>query len=152
MAEPVFCFTCKKRIENVFKSFCCYTIHSNDLIYPEERCFCSRKCWSDFLEKEVLTIKKKLRIFGNNYENKYKNIREPINELKKTYKIYELYGKPMIRLNNLILQKFNFDIGEKVVVTYGLNKIIIEKKLECSKLMKGGVVQNGKRNSKCYES
>ena len=55
---------------------------------------------------------------------------ESINELKKTYKIYELYNKPMLRLNNLILKQFNFNIGDIIIVTYEFNKIIIEKRLK----------------------
>ena len=68
-----------------------------------------------------------------------------INELKKTYKIYELCDKPMLRLNNLILKKFNFNIGDNITVTYELNRILIEKNIEPSILAKKEVTKNGTR-------
>ncbi len=51
----------------------------------------------------------------------------------KNYLVYELKERPMIRLNNLILKKFNFNVGEKIIVSYEENEIVIKK------CMKGGI-------------
>lgn len=50
--------------------------------------------------------------------------------LTKHYIIYELKEKPMIRLNNLILKNFNFNVGDGIIVSYEEDKIIIKKNLK----------------------
>ena len=51
----------------------------------------------------------------------------------KNYLVYELKERPMIRLNNLVLKKFNFNVGDEIIVSYEEDKIIIERS------MKGGI-------------
>jgi len=80
------------------------------MINPEEKYFCCRNCWFIYLEKQVKNIKRMMNLFGQNYDKRGKM--DSIIEVKKAYKIYELNGKPMIRLNNLILKKCKFEIAD----------------------------------------
>jgi hypothetical protein len=50
--------------------------------------------------------------------------------LTKNYLIYELKERPMLRLNNLILKNFNFNVGDEIIVSYEENKITIKKEHE----------------------
>ena len=50
--------------------------------------------------------------------------------MKKYLKVYQLNGKPMIRINTNYLLKFGFKIGENIKIEFKKNKIIIRKDLE----------------------
>ncbi len=51
--EPAVCETCGKTIGDVLEAYAYHCINDDNCVDVEEKCFCTKKCWKEYLKKEI---------------------------------------------------------------------------------------------------
>lgn len=53
---PAICEICDKYIGDVLDSYAYHCINDDNYVDVEEKCFCTRRCWNEYLKKEASKI------------------------------------------------------------------------------------------------
>ena len=51
--EPAVCDVCGKMIGDVLDSYAYHCINDDNYVDVEEKCFCTKKCWNEYLKSEA---------------------------------------------------------------------------------------------------